>query len=359
MWAMIIMIIRSDVNMYILGKYVRVVLSTIFVIIICNKLRITSHQIIGTLSVIFGIHVISLLMQSVFPQLDIPMAKFFGFEREISIVSEYTLRKLGCSTSYDTASQISVLSMVFYFLLYIVKNKNIFLIFTLISLFACTKSSRFGMVLAILFFAIMLIIFLFNSKGKNKLLPLSIFLFGIAYTIYIILPIFAYSTDSFLTTSQFNNKYVENYDYTVGTVDGLSSSHLAAMNSPFFDLLIGFGIDPNKVTGLGTDIGYVKLIYQIGIIGLILILMMYRYIYKWAIIYKKISAPQSDEFILSSFIVLYISVIMLMNFKSLEMYSRGCHDLLLIIFFVLLNSFPQDNAENVKTSGYSQSVGCS
>lgn len=346
-WAMFIMVVRANIDMHVLGKYLRITVSSLLIMVICSQVRITVKQLIDVLSVIFIIHVMAIGFQSIFPQLDLPMANLFGFERETTIISDYTIRKMGCSSSYDTASLISISSMLFFFLQYAVRQKNIYLLFTFFSLLACTRTSRVGMVLGILFFIVLFVGHLFFSKGKKKLVPILVLLCGIATLIYFILPIIAYSTASYFVEEQLNNDIVATSDYTSGTVGALTSTHLDALKVPIFDLIIGFGIDPKSV-GRNTDIGYVKLIYHVGIIGLVLILLLYLYIFRKAVIIKKKSGAQSDEFTLSSFLVLYVLLIIMMNYKSLEMYSRGCHDLLLIIFFVLTNKYAADDIQGRK-----------
>lgn len=338
-WAMLIMVVRSNIDTQVLGKYLRVTVSTLLIMAICSASRATIKQLIDVLTVIFLIHIISIGMQSVFPQLDIPMANLFGFKRELTIISEYTTRKMGCSSSYDTAALISVISMVFFFLQYVVRNKSIYLLLMFLSFLSCTRSSRTGMVLGIFFFVVLLIVLFFKLKGKKRLVLILSLLCGITFSVYVILPVLFYSTGLFLLKPEDNNSIISTSDYTTGTVIGLMSTHLDAMKIPIFDLIIGFGIDPNTVPGKNTDIGYVKLIYHVGIIGLLLILLLYLYIFRQAVITKKKSDTQSNEFALSSFLILYVLLIMVMNYKSLEMYSRGSHDLLLIIFFVLTNKY--------------------
>ena len=338
-WAMFIMLVRSNIDTQVLGKYFRVTTSTLLIMAVCNALHITAKQLIDVLTIIFLMHIISIGMQSVFPQLDIPMALFFGFGRESTIISEYTTRKMGCSSSYDTAALISVVSMVFFSRQYVVRNKSIYLLFMFLSFLASTRSSRTGMVLGIFFFVVLFIVLFFKSKGKKRLIPILCLLCGITFSVYVTFPILVHSTGLFLLEAEYNNSVISTNDYTTGTVSALTSTHLEAMEVPIFDLIIGFGIDPNTMSDKSTDIGYVKLIYHVGIIGLLLILLLYLYILRQGIITKKKSEEQSNEFMLSSFLILYILLIVVMNYKSLEMYSRGSHDLLLIIFFVLTNKY--------------------
>lgn len=338
-WAIFIMIVQSNINMYVLGKYLRVTASTLLIMVICSGLRVSSKQLIGVLQVIFFIHILSIGMQFAFPQLNIPMANLFGFERESTIISKMSTRNLGCTSSYDTASLISITSMVFFILLYVVRKKNKYLLLASLSLFSCTRTSRIGMALGALFFVVLIIFYYYKTKRKKRLASIFFLLCGIALIDKVILPIIVSSQNTFLSETNYSNANISTADYTTTTPGELISRHLSAMNAPILDLIVGFGIDPNRLAGRETDIGYVKMIYHIGIIGLILILFLYLYVFRKTIIIKKNSYKQSAEFILSSFLVLYVILLMVMNFKSLEMYSRGSHDLLLIIFCFLTNKY--------------------
>lgn len=336
-WAMFIMAVRSNINTYVLGKYLRVTASTLSIMIICSGLRISAKQLIDTLAMIFIIHILAIGMQSVFPQLDIPMANFFGFDRESTVISDFSIRNLGLSSSYDTAALICLSSMLFFFLQYLVKKRNIYILLSLVSLLSCIRTSRTGMILGILFFAVFCIVLFFSLKGVKRLVPILFLSSAIILAIYFVIPIIASSTELLSEAISSNSDFSLNY--TTGSVEALTNAHLDPLKAPIFDLIFGFGIDPNKIIGKGTDIGYVKLIYHVGIIGLVLIVLLYLYIFRKTVIIKKRSDKQSNEFILSSFLVLFILLVTVMNYKSLEMYSRGSHDLILIIFCVLIKQY--------------------
>jgi hypothetical protein len=338
-WAIIIMVVRTNVNTYILGKYLRSTASTFLIMVICSQMRISIKEIINTLAAVFFLHILMVGLQCLFPQLDIPVADFFGFDREATVISQMSIRKMGLSSSYDTASLISVSSMVFFFLLYVEKKKNIYLFISFLSLISTIRISRTGMVIGIILFVVLIIKLYFNSKGRKRLTPILFLLVGLFVFFTVILPIIAASTDSFLSNTKYNDIDISNKDYTPGTVTGLTTgSHLNALKEPVFDLIFGFGIDPNRIYGMATDIGYIKLIYHIGLIGLFLIIFLYLYIFRKTLKMKKMYYSVTDEFMLSSFLIWYILLIIVINYKSLEMYSRGSHDLLLIIFFVLVNN---------------------
>ncbi len=339
-WSIIIMVVRENVNTYVLGKYFRTTISTFLIMVICSQLRISIKNLTNILAVVFFLHIVAVGFQCIFPQLDIPVANFFGFDRESTVISQMSIRKMGLSSSYDTASLISVSSMVFFFLWYVEKKKNIYLLISFLSLISTVRISRTGMVIGIILFVVLIIQLYFNSKGRKRLAPILFLFVGLFVLFRFILPIIAASTDTFLSNTKYNDIDISNKDYTPGTVSGLTTgSHLNALKDPLVDLIFGYGIDPNRVYGKATDIGYIKLIYHIGIIGLFIIILLYLYILKTVVKIKTKLLKQTDQYMLSSFLIWYILLILLINYKSLEMYSRGSHDLLLIIFFVITNNY--------------------
>jgi hypothetical protein len=335
---LIIAIQSTNLSTYVLGKYVRTATSTVMVMIICSGLNINIRQLIKVLGLIFFIHIFSVGLQSLFPQLELPMANFFGFDREASVVTDYSIRKLGCSSSYDTAALISVSSMIFFALRYLVERKRLFLLLSFFSLISTIAISRTGMIIGIICFTLLCILLFFKIKGRERLMPILFLTGGIIVGVIFIMPIVASSTKSFLSDTKYNNIVFSTNDYTKGTLEGLISSHLSALKVPFIDLVFGYGIDPNTVRGKATDIGYVKLIYHIGIIGLIMIVTLYYFFFKKASKIRQIVTKNSNEYLLASFIIWYIALIFISNYKSLEMYSRGSYEILLIMFCTLVNT---------------------
>jgi hypothetical protein len=263
------------------------------------------------------------------------MANFFGFNREDDILSEYTIRKLGLSGSYDTSAMIVLLALFFYFLSYLRTKKPLFILLIILAFFSIFFTSRTGIILGSITYVFFLIHLLLTSK--RRLIIISIILTSIIiYYKYIHDVFYLIILRSFGINDDITNEYTVNYG-TTGTLDGLTSTHLDALNQPFFDLLIGLAIDPN-MTELPTDIGYIKIIYHIGIIGLLTIISIYFYILKATFNIRSKSEKSSATRLLSNFLLFYTVILLIMNYKGLILYSRGAHDLLIIIYFFISNS---------------------
>ena len=124
-------------------------------------------------------------------------------------------------------------------------------------------------------------------------------------------------------------------DYgTTGTLAALSDDHLTPLDRPPLDLIVGFAIDPNSV-GRYSDIGYVKFIYHVGIIGTSMIVFLHLRMMTLAFASIRKKRIAVDERLLNYFLVWLIGSGLLFNYKSLELYSRGTGDLIFIIFIFL------------------------
>lgn len=341
LWALFMMTIHSSFNIYVWGKYFRALISTISIMVVCSQMRVSLTKLIEILSYVLLSHIVAIIIQIIFPSVRIPMAIFFGFERETTIITSLLTRKLGLSSSYDTASLFSVSTMIFFLLLYSARKKRIYIFFSLLSFFASLQSSRVGMLIAITFLLLYFIGLSFNTDGKQRFLYVLLLLFSTAVLFIVILPIISSTSNLFFYESNYNFSFISESDYTTGTAKALlfGGSHWDPLFFEFFDLIFGFGKDPTSSFGGRTDIGYVKIIYHVGIIGLIIVCLIYFYIFNKARKIRKNSIKNSDEYIMATFILIFIIVLLFFNFKSLEMYSRGNHDLLLIVFAFLLKEY--------------------
>lgn len=346
-WALFIMIINWNFNTYVFGKYFRVVISSILLMMIVNIMKPETSQLISALSFLFLAHVFFVFIQVYFPQLDVPMAKIFGFNREEEIITLMSIRKLGLSSSYDTAALISLTSMIFFFLRYLSRPKVIFILLSLLSLASTVRISRTGMVIGFLIFALFSLYLIRRFKGRKRIALISLFSMGMLLSIYLMLPIIAASTVSFFLESQSNGQVVSNDDYSTGSTFTLLNSLYASMQISWVGFVFGLGIDPNYLANRHTDIGYIKIIYHVGMIGAVLIFYLHYYFYQTTIELKKRFLSNSNLILISNFIILYIVLLGVMNVKSLEIYSRGAYELLLISFLVLIYSIPKEKLNEV------------
>ncbi len=331
-FVIITMIANYNYSNYVFLKYIRNLVVTFLIGNICWNININTKILLNSLGLVFGFHVCFIYLQWAFPSLNSIIAPIFNFDRDISMFEYVTIRNLGLTGSYDFAALISILSIVFFSLLYISKAKNIYFIFALLSFVSCIRISRLAMIFGtIIYFTLMLYV-IKRISYKKKLLPIISLFIGLYIVLILILPIIA-STTSLFSDSKYNihGNVSEGYDYGFGTEMELKGDMLFFPDNNL-NLFFGYGLEPIDVV-TNTDIGYVKIIFNIGLIGLWLILMLHYLLAKDVIRQKHINNTFDKQY--KFFIIVYLILILLFNYKLLLMYSRGVYELLLILIFIL------------------------
>ena len=328
----------ENVDLYIVGKYFRVSVSFILIYFIVKNAKFNVANFYNCIGSILLLHVVFIYVQVVFPSISIPMASIFGMSSADNFFSGYSSRKMGLSSSFDTASFISILSFIFFTLSFKHIGKSKYLILALFSFGASFMSSRLGMVLAVLIF-LLLFVPAFLKSGSKLMLLLGVAIISVVFYLSfdVIVSIVLQSIGSQATNSA---PVLTEYGST-GTVDALFGSHLLKLfELESLEYIFGKAIDPD-----GTDIGYVKLIYHVGLIGTVLIVLMYFLAF---INIKNMNFSTCRKaMVLQSFFLLFICITFLINYKSLELYSRGSAELF-VLLYVFLVSHSRRDVQSVK-----------
>lgn len=260
----------SDTSSF--GIYIRMVVNClVFPSIIAFFYR-KRVRFLSILSFTLVLHCLMVLVQMAFPQLQELNGVLFRFEREDIDMADYSLRRLGLTGGFDQSALFAVLSCLFAIALYIQTKKICYLIFLMISLVASLFTSRTGMVASVI---VLLMVAIGNRKQfKIKINFSTLFLTTIVIIAitYFILPVvlnsigISYGKAVVDTEMQYSSK----------TSDYLFEYHLLpllSLNNK--ELLFGYGCEVNKSALLpfGSDIGYVKQIFQVGVVGVFFILV--------------------------------------------------------------------------------------
>jgi hypothetical protein len=331
-WLLIIAVYRGEIENQILLKYTRSALNITLLAVIIGTTNISAKLLIKAFSISLGFHVLLVIAQLIFPNLSFITAPIFGFEREATILEQYTLRKLGASSSYDTASLLSVVSIIFFYFKYKNKSSTISLLMIAASFLASLLSSRTGIAFSVITMSIIFLQSMVRAKGFYKLFLISVFS-GVALITYItLLPIVLHTLGFSPTSQSASSELISQSDYgTTGTLDALTNEHLQPLDQPLRDLAIGYAIDPNSINRF-TDIGYVKLIYHVGIIGTFFLILIHLYMFTQMRRYSRSKFLSKDERLLTSMGSIIIILLLAFNYKSLSLYSRGMGDLIFFIF---------------------------
>ncbi|MBI9052571.1 MAG: hypothetical protein JEY96_02055 [Bacteroidales bacterium] len=311
-----------------MGKYFRIVLSTFFLGLIIPNFSFSAKKIINIISIILFLHLLAIAVQILFPSIVNPMAGFFNFDRDTELLDRLTIRNLGLAGSFDFAALLSVFGIYVFYLQYKNTKKIMFLILFLLAFLSCFRISRMAMILGFFVFISISFILLKNLSLFKKILitPILVGVFIVVFNFAF--PILVGSL-SFLQKTSLNKGYViDRAEYSTSDKT-LLDRHLFFPESTYKSI-IGEGV---KISG--TDIGYVKTIFSIGIIGLLLIIMQYLYMIRRVRKIKK--RKTSTELVqLCNYFIFFTIMLFVVNLKILLLYSRGAHEFVLLMFFTIL-----------------------
>ncbi len=319
----------GNIDVYVTGKYFRVWLSFMLLYYIVNNVNWTVSEFFASLAIVLSAHVSFIYIQILFPDISVPMASIFGMGSADNFFDEYSNRKMGLSSSFDTASFISILSFVFFTLSFRYLGKSSLLILAILSFGASFMSSRLGMALAVLIF-IFLFIPAFLKSGSKLMLLIGVVIISVVFYLSFDI-IFSIVLHSIGSDAAGANPVLSEYG-TTGTVNALFGSHLLMLfELNNLEYIFGKGIDPD-----GTDIGYVKLIYHVGIVGTLAISLMYLLAF---VNVKRLNTSDcSKTMIIRKFFLIFVLITFFINYKSLELYSRGSAELFVMIYVFLISS---------------------
>jgi hypothetical protein len=254
-----------------------------------------------------------------------------GYEKK-----DFALRAFGFYSSYDATGLNICLGICLWGLLYFYYRQFVFLILIAISFIATAYVSRFTMIFAVICFllAFLFIFFSKNQKPSHKLLvPLIVIvaIYGFYQYAYPIL-------EATFGLSDNDNEITQSY--------AIASHNILLNDMVFFpdnllSTLLGEGIDPKE-----TDIGYVKIVFMIGLSGLLMIssLFLYSFLY----FRRKVAIINHDNNIKIIWgVVISLGLLMfIFNTKLLLLYSRGFQDTFTIVIFSLNKFLIRQNILN-------------
>jgi hypothetical protein len=334
-WLCLVSVVRGDVEFQVLFKYLRTTATIVVLALIFGSFKTPERFFIQALNLVFSFHILLIALQVLWPSASIITAPVFGFERDMSILEEYSMRKLGASSSYDTASIFSIAGLLFFMLQFLQVRRPFFMFASIIAFIATLISSRTGMAVALL----VVIFFCFRLISTASIGWKFVTIAGgsvVAVVTYsILMPLLLHSLGIAELQSDDVTVVFAAADYgTTGTLEALTHDHLEPLNRPLKELIFGYGLDPNTI-GKTTDIGYVKFIYHLGIVGTLIIVSLHIFMLANVYAITKYSKPHTDLRLLANFLLFFILIALVFNYKSLELYSRGTGDFIFLLFLYL------------------------
>jgi hypothetical protein len=331
--ACVATIYSGNIDSYVILKYIRSSLYVFLFIIFVALANLDAKKIIDALSYCLIFHVVLVILQTIKPEIYHITSLVFGSidANNSDFLSEYSSRKPGATSSFDTASILSLASLLLHYLKYKYSGNRYYILAIILSFIAALLSSRLGILISMTMMCLMLLGAVFRRIPSRTLIKLTSFLL-VAFIIFILAtidedPIYYLMAAQILFIG-------ENAGYgTYGTYELLTGAFLEPLKVPLNNLIIGYGVDPGNFGTLPSDLGYVKQIYHVGIAGALLIIALHLYILLHFLRARK-GANRFYDVVFYDFFAYLVVILLLFNYKSLEIYSRGIGDIVLFAYIL-------------------------
>ena len=282
-------------------------------------------------------HCFAVLIQMAIPSLQSYNDVFFRYNssRDDIILENFQMRRLGLTGSFDAAAFYSVLATTCSFILYLTWAKKLYFLSFAVAYTSSLFTSRMGMIVS----SLMIVLSLFQNKKHTKGHKLTslIVLIGTAFIIiFFIIPIIGPSIGLDITLG---NEIEAASDYSDRTGEVLLSSQwLPLMYLNVREFLFGYGCGVRETMTIpwGSDIGYVKQIFEVGIIGIIFLLLFCYIIVKKSHRLKNIDRSFNAQY---QIIVFSLFIYFIFNFKNYFIFGVCSFEFFLIISLINYYSY--------------------
>lgn len=335
-YSVIISYVNGFPDNYVVLRLIRCLITSFCTGLFIINYPLKSEFIIKVISNTIGVHAIFIILQIIFPQLQTAMMALTGFDKSI-----FMLRAFGLSAGFDSAGYLCIIGL-FISIYSLIYNKVSISSILYIYLFvlAGVFTGRSVMVIMILVVILLNLYFLIKGKFLYKLFAIGNFGVGGYLAFTFIVPLLV-ATLPFLKDQNLISIATNDRDYSQSFASGSGDTLTEMFFIPKSIVGILFG---DAVNPLDSDVGYIKLIFMIGVIGLLLTVFVYIFMFIKAIILRatiKNSTDVCDRIIYNSLISLIVCLF-IFNIKTLYFMSRNFHEITLILFLTFLNTHKID-----------------
>ncbi len=309
-------------------RHFRALISTVLLGLIFYNLAInsvlSSATLINVLIAVLLVNASVIMLSIIFPDIKINLTELYGFDKKF-----VDLRSFGLTAGYDTAGYLCIigatLSAACAYYKGAVRYSFIFLVF----ISAVFFTSRSSMVLAGVLIVGVCTVFILKGRWTLKVISAGYIVAGVSVAIYYVVPLII--STFILQTSDIT--YTSNFAAT--DLSGWYETMWILPEHPV-SVLLGTG-EVVKTS----DLGYVSLIFMIGVVGLLLVALIYVYMF---FVVKALNRAvkrgylQMDDGgrILAFSLMTIIFFMFVINFKNLYFLTRSYHELIVILFFFIM-----------------------
>ena len=352
-YSIFIVLANQSYNLYPVLRNFRAFLALGILGLIFYNIRIPIIKVVNLIIIGLLIHSSVILMQMKFPVLKSYIGPIVNYPTEF-----FPLRAFGIIGDYDGSGSLLVIGAILSLIMFNYTGLTKYVACSFIFFASVIFVSRMNMLLMLIVMIVSVRKWL--TRGKVNLIIkfiISSLLIGSGYIfVKLVYPIIYYTIP--FINQYFISSNIRTTNYSLSYGSGGQAYLLDSMwkiPESVTGFIFGTGLLPDD-----SDIGYVKILFMLGIIGSLLLFIFYGYIMK--IIKKKLKIinkcyPKTYNSYIKNFAKGFRFIILLIffiNFKNLFLFSRSFHELIIILFFTFLAEINQPNKfyDNKKTRIY-------
>ena len=302
----------TKIEVEVIFKPIRFLFMLVIFNIITKKLHnYTLKEICISLALVFSIHIFCTYIEFLIPSTrDIIYSFLEDFH---GTGDDVPLRTKGLCSSYDEAGLVICVAQSFLYCLFRKDRNKMVFACLIVTIIASLLVSRTTMLVSGFFVSLMLLSFLKHEKK---------FFFFFILPIVAIVAYYVYGLIEFyLAAENFEESYYS------GSAEILTTDRMLFLPQTYFGIIFGDGKNP-----VTSDIGYIKIIHMIGFFGLLLVLYLYYRTYK---LFKTCKQYNFEVYL---FMLLFLALLIVFNYKLLMLYARGINDLYFLLIFMIINN---------------------
>ena len=335
LYSIIVALFTDSNDLYFVLRNFRAFIAIGILGLIFYNIRMPIVELVNITIIVLLIHSLSILIEMTFPVLKIYLSPIVGYDKEI-----LPLRAFGLIGGYDGSGYLCVIGAILSLVMFHYTGFFKYIAFSFIFFISVFFVSRMNMVFMFIVIIISIRVWLTRRKVNliTKFIIISFSIVGGYLFINLIYPILYYTIP--LINQYFIGTSIKTQNYSISYGSGSQVYLLDTMwkiPESIAGFIFGTGLLPE-----GSDIGYVKVLFMTGIIGILISIFYYGYIIRALkrklIIIDKYRLNTYDSYInnIAKGFIVIISLLFLYNFKNLFLFSRTFHELIIILFFTFL-----------------------
>jgi hypothetical protein len=339
-YSTFVFLLTYSTDDYILKRCYRILVTTTLLGLIFSNTRFPTGRLINIIIILLLINAGTVIVQ-----IFVPASKKY-FVDLYEITKDNPLRASGLSSGYEGAGLLNVMgSILAGLVLYYDSSKARYFVALMVFTVGALFTARTTMVLSILIAFLVSCTVIYKGKGFGRLVASCGFGFVAVVFLIFVYPLLVSTINQFenlpeapavIASTVLGDEIGESY--TSATVGELQSMWNVTMETTNF--FFGYGSSPSHI-----DVGYIKVVYMTGLTGLFMVLSAYIYIlWKLKRVYPKSDhgcdphGGKSEKIGILS-LAMMIVIVFILDLKNLYFFSRSISELIIVMFFSLLNEF--------------------